>query len=173
MGRIFLLVLACVAGFAIWRISANFSGDESKPERIAEQLEKPREGNSDQSDLSPVVSTNQRSVSSELKTAFEDVVFVVCQSGDWIQVLDWGICRQGDWLPCGRQLRRWSDRLAVVWNGQIEMVVRFARPQEFPEPDRLDLPAVESPILQSKAGESSGGAESGLGAAVGAIFGGQ
>lgn len=160
MGKIFLILLACVSGYSIWSFTRSDEEAEVPPdEEVATVPER-----SDR-DVEPVA----KSVPAEV---VHDVLFVVATYGRKLQVLDWGWCEEGDILPCGRELRRWSNKLAVVFDGVSEKAIRFARFSEFPEPDP---PAVSAETagtsVQSTNGEN-GPVESGLGVAFGGLFGG-
>lgn len=95
-------------------------------------------------------------------------LFVLAACADWLLVKEWGFCQEGDELPCGRVLKSWSDRLAVVMQDGKERVLRFARVAEFPEWNEVPEPMTGEaprPPEQSKEGSPGG--------IVASLFGGQ
>lgn len=124
MGKLFLLIVAGAIVLTVWNIVGLVSGDED----IEVSKDLPGEVPASIQPSEEIVP--EREVPG---AKLSPVLFVTAMCSDWLHVKDWGFCQQGDQLPCGRVLKTWSNRLAVVIDGSREIVLRFARVHEFPE----------------------------------------
>lgn len=124
MGKLFLLIVLGAIGFTVWNIVGLVSGDDDlevindSPGEVSAMVEPSNKTGSERE--APGANLTQ-------------ALFVTAMCADWLHVKDWGFCQEGDQLPCGRVLKTWSNRLAVVIDGSRETVLRFARVHEFPE----------------------------------------
>lgn len=167
MGKIFLVLVFAGIIYTGWNL---FVGSDDATDRASSRQESPEPVSSRQE--SPEAVTLRQDapepVSLNEDESLPGKLFVLAACADWLLVKEWGFCQEGDELPCGRVLKSWSDRLAVVVQDGKERVLRFARLAEFPEWNQVPEPMTgEAPRPPEQGKEGSPGG------IVASLFGGQ